>query len=235
MTIDSCTTAAHIHEDYEAALLTVRETLRLDNARLRMALMAVKVAEMAAQLPKRCLARKVDDDFMPHCQPWRRLLPPHLCADACSAAVAVGQRIARWGLDKRRAHRGFMIIIGDEVGLAAAGTSSFNPFQGHDLSVVDDSGDLDEETFDILRRNAFNTEGAVVLSGKTGKVLASGWCMHDDGESGRMSNGRSLAAAKLANKAGGCCVIFCHKDSSGELTLHLPGHAHTIAEEGFKV
>lgn len=46
-------------KDYEAALLTVRETLRLDNARLRMALMAVKVAEMAAQLPKRCLARKV--------------------------------------------------------------------------------------------------------------------------------------------------------------------------------
>lgn len=40
--------------------------------------------------------------------PLSELRPPHLCADACSAAVAVGQRIARWGLDKRRAHRGFM-------------------------------------------------------------------------------------------------------------------------------
>merc|ERR1711920_787910 len=74
---------------------------------------------------------------------------------------------------------------------------------------------------DLLRRNAFNADGAIVVDGLTGGVKASGWFVNDIRLGGLTGGARSRSAAAVAQQAGGCFVIKCSEDSKGELILHL--------------
>lgn len=153
--------------------------------------------------------------------PLSDALPSHLDRRVCIACVRLAQRIASDGLDERRPHHGFILIVGDRVALESCGGAGFNPFLGHSLCVVDASGRLDGEVFDILRRNAFNGDGAIVVDGSTGDVVAAGWFVKDLSLGGNSGGARTRSARAIAQQAGGCYVIKCSEDSAGELVLHM--------------
>lgn len=153
--------------------------------------------------------------------PWQDSLPAHVDADVAEACLIMAQRIASRGLDENRAHHGFTIIIGNSEALDSCGRAGFNPFAGHSLNVVNAEGDLDEGVFDTLRRNAFNADGAIVIDGATGVVVASGWFVNDISEGGYSGGARTRSARAVARQAGDCYVIKASEDSRGEVALHL--------------
>jgi len=153
--------------------------------------------------------------------PWKEELPSHINAGVVAAAVRLSQLIASEGLDENRPHHGFTVIVGDEHRLASCGKSGFNPFEGHNLRLVDNLGQTNQDVFDTLRRNAFHGDGAIVLEGRTGKVVASGWFVGDIRLGGSAGGARSRSAKAVAQQAGNCYVIKCSEDSRGKLILHL--------------
>jgi len=153
--------------------------------------------------------------------PWEDEIPSHIRVDVVKAAVNLSQVIASEGLDENRPHHGFTIIVGDEHRLASCGRAGFNPFQGHEIRLVNKEGDVDKEVFDTLRRNAFHGDGAIVIDGKSGKVVASGWFVGDIRLGGSTGGARSRSAKAVAQQAGECYVIKCSEDSRGKLILHL--------------
>lgn len=160
---------------------------------------------------------------------WGAALPRHIAKDVCRACVSMASRIARGGLDEHRPHHGFTFIVGDAHALEDFGSIGFNPFQHHVLSVIDANGALDEDTFEVLRRHAF-TDGAILVDGVTGLVAAAGWFVSDVGREGTVVGGaRTRAARAIAQKAGGCFVIKCSEDSTGDLTLHLGDRTQRLA------
>jgi len=153
--------------------------------------------------------------------PWEDSLPSHIGVSVVRAAVTLSQVIAAEGLDENRPHHGFTVIVGDEERLASCGRAGFNPFEGHDLRLVNREGDLDKDAFDTMRRNAFHGDGAIVLDGRSGKVVASGWFVGDIRLGGSSGGARSRSAKAVAQQAGECYVIKCSEDSRGKLLLHL--------------
>lgn len=153
--------------------------------------------------------------------PWEDELPLHIHVDVVKAAVNLSQVIASEGLDENRPHHGFTVILGDEERLASCGRAGFNPFQGHDIRLVNHEGDMDKDVFDMLRRNAFHGDGAIVLDGRSSKVVASGWFVGDIRLGGSTGGARSRSAKAVAQQAGECYVIKCSEDSRGKLILHL--------------
>merc|ERR1711874_226667 len=91
---------------------------------------------------------------------------------------------------------------------------------GHHVCLVRHGG-INHDAFDTLRRNAFHSDGAVVVDGKSGLIAASGWFVSDITEGGAAGGARSRAAKAVAQQAGGCYVIKCSEDSRGQLSLHL--------------
>merc|ERR1712050_315832 len=92
---------------------------------------------------------------------------------------------------------------------------------GHEIYVIHPSGQWHEDNVDILRRNAFNGDGAIVIDGRSGKVISCGWFVSDISSGGSNGGARSRSAKAVAQQAGGCFVIKCSEDSHGEVTLHL--------------
>lgn len=164
--------------------------------------------------------------------PWMDELPRHIVPKTCKACVQIAQRVAARGLDESRAHHGFTIIIGNPKALESCGRSGFNPFQGHDEFVLNSDGSLNSATFDILRRNAFHADGAIVVDGATGRVVASGWFVGNISKGGDSGGARTRAARAVAQQAGGCFVIKCSEDSKGELCLHFNGAAVELPTGG---
>lgn len=152
--------------------------------------------------------------------PWRDELPSHLTARVCTACLQMAKRIVIDGLDENRPHHGFTVIIGDTQALALCGQAGFNPFQGHEIYITREDGCLDEESFDILRRNAFHCDGSIIIDGCSGMVKACGWFVRDIIDGGHTGGARTRAAKAVAQQAQGCYVIKCSEDSNGELSLH---------------
>jgi hypothetical protein len=153
--------------------------------------------------------------------PWEEELPSHISKHVARAAVKLAQLIASEGLDENRPHHGFTVIVGDEEKLATCGRAGFNPFQGHDLRLVNSQGQMDKDVFDTLRRNAFHGDGAITLDSQTGKVIASGWFVGDIRLGGSAGGARSRSAKAIAQQAGNCYVIKASEDSRGKVILHL--------------
>jgi len=153
--------------------------------------------------------------------PWEEELPSHISSCVAKASVKLAQLIASEGLDENRPHHGFTVIVGHESLLAECGKSGFNPFQGHDLRLVNAQGQMDKDVFDTLRRNAFHGDGAICLDGQTGKVIASGWFVGDIRLGGSAGGARSRSAKAIAQQAGKCYVIKASEDSRGKVILHL--------------
>merc|ERR1719195_1933083 len=86
---------------------------------------------------------------------------------------------------------------------------------------MDQSGLTSAEAIETLRRNAFHTDGAVVVDGRSGRVVASSWFVGDIRLGGMEGGARSRSAKAVAQQAGGCYVIKCSEDSRGKLILHL--------------
>jgi len=147
--------------------------------------------------------------------PFEDELPQHIQSAVVKVCLRLARNVACDGLPERQAHHGFTIIVGNAACLSSCGTSNFNPFLGHDLSL------LDHDTIDIVWRNAFHSDGAIVIDGHTGKVVASGWFVKDISKGGCEGGARSRSAKAVAQQAGGCFVIKCSEDSFGKLVLHL--------------
>jgi hypothetical protein len=163
--------------------------------------------------------------------PWKADLPAHISSHVCQACVKIARRIAIDGLDENRPHHGFIIIVGDPNPLDTCGRSGFNPFSAQDVFILDDHGVVSEEVFEIMRRNAFHTDGAVVIDGLSGRVIASGWFVGDITSGGAVGGARTRSAKAVAQQAGGCFVIKCSEDSVGELDLHLGAVVETGSGE----
>jgi len=153
--------------------------------------------------------------------PFEDELPSHCAPQVVKACVLLSQDVAAHGLDENRPHHGFTIIIGNEEPLATCGKSGFNPFQGHDVRVITENGLVCEEAIETVRRNAFHTDGAIVVDGLSGRVVASSWFVGDIRLGGMEGGARSRSARAVAQQAGGCYVIKCSEDSRGKLILHL--------------
>jgi len=168
--------------------------------------------------------------------PFEDDLPPHCVPQVVKACVCLAQDVATNGLDENRPHHGFTIVIGDEKALAACGKSGFNPFQGHDIRVIKQGGAANVEAIETLRRNAFHTDGAIVVDGLSGRIIASSWFVGDIRLGGMEGGARSRSAKAVAQQAGGCYVIKCSEDSRGKLILHLDTSTcvfnSKLAEEG---
>jgi len=147
--------------------------------------------------------------------PWENQLPRHIEANVVKDCLRVAYDVARSGLDENRPHHGFVVIVGDEKALASCGKSGFNPFLGHNLRIYDAGA------HETLRRNAFHADGAIVVDGISGQVVASGWFVHDIGLGGSDGGARSRSAKAVAQQAGTCYVIKASEDSRGKLVLHL--------------
>merc|ERR1712008_619668 len=147
--------------------------------------------------------------------PFENELPQHLHPAVVKACVHLAREVACDGLPERQKHHGFTIIIGDAARLSTCGVSNFNPFQGNELYVVDSGAR------DTIWRNAFHSDGAIVIDGLTGHVVASGWFVQDLSLGGSDGGARSRSARAVAQQAGGCYVIKCSEDSHGKLILHL--------------
>merc|ERR1719362_2674040 len=111
--------------------------------------------------------------------PFEVDLPPHCKPEVVKACMHLAQDVAANGLDENRPHHGFTIIIGDEQSLARCGKSGFNPFSGHNVRVVEEDGTACAKAVEILRRNALHTDGAIVVDGLSGRVVASSWFVGD--------------------------------------------------------
>lgn len=153
--------------------------------------------------------------------PWQDELPPHVSPQVATAGVQMARRIAEDGLDERRGHHGFTVVIGCSESLKACGTVGFNPFSGNDVRIVNASGEWDEAAFEVMQRNAFHGDGAVVIDGITGQVVASSWFVDDISLGGDSGGARTKSAKAVAQQAGGCYVIKASEDSTGEVILHL--------------
>jgi hypothetical protein len=147
--------------------------------------------------------------------PFEHELPQHIQPAVAKACVRLAREVACDGLPERQKHHGFTIIVGDAARLSNCGVSNFNPFQGHELYVVDSSAR------DTIWRNAFHSDGAIVIDGLTGRVIASGWFVQDISLGGSDGGARSRSARAVAQQAGCCYVIKCSEDSHGKLILHL--------------
>jgi hypothetical protein len=147
--------------------------------------------------------------------PFEDELPPHISVKVARACVMLAQEVARHGLDENRPHHGFTIVIGLSRALQMCGKSGFNPFQGQNLCV------LDPGVTDLMRRNAFHTDGAIAVDSITGKVIASGWFVADISAGGSEGGARSRSAKAVAQQGNGCYVIKCSEDSRGKLIIHL--------------
>eukprot|EP00429_Kryptoperidinium_foliaceum_P047872 CAMPEP_0176110070 /NCGR_PEP_ID=MMETSP0120_2-20121206/55267_1 /TAXON_ID=160619 /ORGANISM="Kryptoperidinium foliaceum, Strain CCMP 1326" /LENGTH=353 /DNA_ID=CAMNT_0017444267 /DNA_START=23 /DNA_END=1084 /DNA_ORIENTATION=- len=152
---------------------------------------------------------------------WREELPGHISEDVCKACLEMSRRVAVAGLDEKRPHHGFTMVIGDEDQLASCGSSSFNPFLGHDIRILNADGELDDENFDVVRRNAFWADGAILVNGTTGRIVASGWFVNDLRKGGTKGGARTRSARAVAQQGGGCFVIKCSEDSQGQLDLFI--------------
>merc|ERR1712032_394144 len=141
--------------------------------------------------------------------------------DVVKAAVNLSQVIASEGLDENRPHHGFTIIVGDESRRASCGRAGFNPFPGQEIRLVNQEGDVHKAVFDTLRRNSFHGDGAILIDGKSGKVVASGWFVGDIRLGGSTGGARSRSAKAVAQQAGECYIIKCSEDSRGKLILHM--------------
>merc|ERR1719410_2291195 len=89
--------------------------------------------------------------------PWADELPEHITEKVCAACVQLAETIARDGLDERREHHGFTVVIGDPSALETCGEAGFNAFRSH----------------------AFNADGAIVVDGRSGRVASSNWFVAD--------------------------------------------------------
>jgi hypothetical protein len=147
--------------------------------------------------------------------PFENELPEHIQLEVVKACVRLAREVACDGLPESQKHHGFTIIVGDAARLSTCGVSNFNPFKGNELSVVDSNAR------DAIWRNAFHSDGAVVIDGMTGHVVASGWFVRDISLGGSDGGARSRSAKAVAQQAGNCYVIKCSEDSHGKLILHL--------------
>lgn len=93
---------------------------------------------------------------------------------------------------------------------------------------------LNEEMFEIMKINAFHADGAVVVDGLSGIVIASGWFVGDISRGGTVGGARTRASKAIAKQAGGCFVIKCSEDSAGELDLYL-GVSNSADDHGDSV
>merc|ERR1719150_1155369 len=84
--------------------------------------------------------------------PFEDELPSHCKPTVVKACVRLSQDVAAHGLDENRPHHGFTVIVGDEQALATCGKSGFNPFQGHDVRVINGEGAPREDVLEELRR-----------------------------------------------------------------------------------
>lgn len=153
--------------------------------------------------------------------PWESELPAHISPNVCQRCLEFALDIAANGLDERRPHHGFTLIIGDRAGLLECGSSGFNIFIGHDVSLGCADGTVNSWTTDVLRRNALHTDGAVVIDGLSGQIIASNFFVSDISSGSGGGGGRSRSARAVARQAGGCYVMKCSEDSKGALVLHL--------------
>merc|ERR1719343_903679 len=80
-----------------------------------------------------------------------------------------------------------------------------------------------------MRRNAFHTDGAIVVDGQSGRGVASSWFVGGIRLGGMEGVARSRSAKAVAQQAGGCYVIKCSEDSRGEVVLHLLTERVTFA------
>merc|ERR1712039_68399 len=83
---------------------------------------------------------------------------------------------------------------------------------------------------ETVRKNAFHGDGAVVVDGISGGLIASGWFVNDISNGGSAGGARTRSAKAIAAQAGGCYVVKVSEDSTGCLVLHLG--KHTITFEG---
>ena len=149
---------------------------------------------------------------------------PSMChIEVINTALRVASKVATEGVGEKQPAKGFMMIIGDGVKLGTAGVigncpaATFNRFSGKDINIaqVDTDGQAQRYVYPV-----FTTDGAIVIDGETGRLIASNFTVTANLTNGSQKGGKKHAAASAAAQAG-CFVIKCSEDSCS-----VDGHAH---------
>ena len=159
------------------------------------------------------------------CKDYTSLAVKACDVEVINATLRVVSKIATKGVGEKEPAKGFLIILGDGGQLMEEGNEfgkpprpELNPFIGKELTIYD------VESSGAAQRYAyptFITDGAIVINGRDGEILASNYtitCLQN--HPGSTAGGKKHEAASSIAQAG-FFVIKCSEDSCS-----IDGRAH---------
>ena len=149
---------------------------------------------------------------------------PESCTiEVINAALRVASKVATKGVGEQQKAKGFLIIIGEREQLM--GNELGKPPEPRFNLFSDDSVTIDNvEKQGAAQRYvypAFTTDGAMIIDGTTGEILASNYTVTANLADGSTAGGKKHQAASAIAQKGSCFVIKCSEDS-----CDVDGQAH---------
>ena len=140
-----------------------------------------------------------------------------------NAALRVASKVATKGVGEKQPAKGFLIIIGEREQLMGNKLGKppepkFNMFCDNSVSIddVEKQGAAQRYVYP-----AFTTDGAMIIDGTTGEILASNYTVTANLADGSTAGGKKHQAASAIAQGGPCFVIKCSEDSCS-----VDGQAH---------
>jgi hypothetical protein len=150
-------------------------------------------------------------------------LPPGCTMAVINAALRVASKVATKGVGEQQKAKGFLIIIGEREQLMGKGLGQppeprFNMFCDNSVTIddVEKQGAAQRYVYP-----AFTTDGAMIIDGTTGEILASNYTVTANLADGSTAGGKKHQAASAISQMGPCFVIKCSEDSCS-----VDGQAH---------
>jgi hypothetical protein len=164
-----------------------------------------------------------DDQGRPQLRVGFSEAPESCTAEVINAVLRVASRVATKGVGEKQKAKGFLIIIGEREQLMGKELGKppepkFNMFCDNSVSI----GDVEKQgAAQRYVYPAFTTDGAMIIDGTTGEILASNYTVTANLADGSTAGGKKHQAASAIAQAGPCFVIKCSEDS-----CDVDGQAH---------
>ena len=149
--------------------------------------------------------------------------PESCTVEVINAALRVASKVATKGVGEQQPAKGFLIIIGERERLLGKTLGKppepkFNMFRKNAVTIddVEKQGAAQRYVYP-----AFTTDGAMIIDGTTGEILASNYTVTANLADGSTAGGKKHQAASAIAQAGPCFVIKCSEDS-----CDVDGQAH---------
>ena len=141
--------------------------------------------------------------------------PESCTVEVINAVLRVASKVATKGVGEKQPAKGFLLIIGEREqlmgnDLGRPPKSKFNMFSGKGLTITRFEKDGAAQRY---VHPAFTTDGAMIIDGTTGEILASNYTVTANLADGSTAGGKKHQAASAIAQRGPCFVIKCSEDS----------------------